>query len=60
MQHALCAYTAKDQGALRLAAETYRDNPHFDTQDAILQVGVGEAVTSFLENKGCTELPSAP
>ena len=52
VQHALRAYTAKDQRALRLAAETYRDNPRFNTQDAILQVGVGEAVTSFLEKKG--------
>ena len=52
VQHALRAYTAKDQCALRLAAETYRDNPRFNTQDAILQVGVGEAVTSFLEKKG--------
>ena len=34
---------------MRLAAETYRDNPRFNTQDAILQVDVGEAVTSFLE-----------
>lgn len=53
VQHALRAYTAKDQRALRLAAETYRDNPRFDTQDAILQVGVGEAVTSFLEKRVC-------
>ena len=52
VQHALRAYTAKDQRALRLAAETYRDNPRFNTQDAILQVGVGEAVTSLLEKKG--------
>jgi hypothetical protein len=52
VQHALRAYTAKDQRALRLAAETYRDNPRFNTQDAILRVGVGEAVTSFLEKKG--------
>lgn len=51
-QHALRAYTAKDQPTLRLAAETYRDNPRFNTQDAILQVGVGETVTSFLEKKG--------
>jgi DNA helicase HerA-like ATPase len=53
VQHALRAYTAKDQRALRLAAETYRDNARFNTQDAILQVGVGEAVTSFLQKKGC-------
>ena len=50
VQHALRAYTAKDQRALRLAAETYRDNPRFNTQDAILQVG--EAASSFLEKKG--------
>ena len=60
VQHAPRAYTAKDQRALRLAAETYRDNPRFNTQDAILQVGVGEAVTSFLEKKGCPELLNAP
>jgi DNA helicase HerA-like ATPase len=58
VQHALRAYTAKDQRVLRLAAETYRDNPRFNTQDAILQVGVGEAVTSFLEKRGCPELLS--
>ena len=52
VQHALRACTAKDQRALRLAAETYRDNPRVNTQNAILQVGVGEAVTSFLEKKG--------
>ena len=52
VQHAPRAYTAKDQRAFRLAAETYRDNPRFNTQDAILQVGVGEAVTSFLEKRG--------
>ena len=52
VQHALHAYTAKDQRALRLTAETYRNNPRFKTQDAILQVGVGEAMTSFLKKKG--------
>ena len=52
VQHALHAYTANDQRALRLTAETYRNNPRFKTQDAILQVGVGEAVTSFFEKKG--------
>jgi hypothetical protein len=35
-----------------MAAETYRDNPRFDTEDAIREVGVGEAVTSFLAKKG--------
>ncbi|MDB6182559.1 helicase HerA-like domain-containing protein [Paracoccus fistulariae] len=52
VQHALRAFTAKDQKALRMAAENYRPNPEFDTADAIQQVGTGEAVTSLLENKG--------
>ncbi|MEJ6394511.1 helicase HerA-like domain-containing protein [Gymnodinialimonas sp. 2305UL16-5] len=52
VQHALRAFTAKDQRALRQAAENYRENPDFDIEDAIREVGVGEAVTSFLERKG--------
>ncbi|TVM04592.1 MAG: DUF853 family protein [Halomonas sp.] len=52
MQHALRAFTARDKKALRLAAETYRENPRFDIEEAIREVGVGEAVTSFLQNKG--------
>ncbi|KAJ56889.1 hypothetical protein ACMU_08100 [Actibacterium mucosum KCTC 23349] len=52
IQHALRAFTARDRKALKLAAETYRDNPRFDTEEAIRNVGVGEAVTSFLERKG--------
>lgn len=52
VQHALRAFTARDQKDLRLAAETYRDNPRFKTEDAIREVGTGEAVTSFLERKG--------
>ncbi len=52
VQHALRAFTAKDQKDLRMAAQTYRDNPRFSTEDAIREVGTGEAVTSFLENKG--------
>jgi DNA helicase HerA-like ATPase len=52
VQHALRAFTARDRKELKLAAETYRDNPAFSTEDAIREVGVGEAVTSFLENKG--------
>ncbi len=52
VQHALRAFTARDQKALRQAAETYRPNPAFDTQEAIRDVGTGEAVTSFLEAKG--------
>ncbi|GLK64145.1 MULTISPECIES: helicase HerA-like domain-containing protein [Paracoccus] len=52
VQHALRAFTAKDQKALRLAAQNYRPNPEFDTAEAIQSVGTGEAVTSFLEAKG--------
>ena len=52
VQHALRAFTARDQRALRQAAENYRANPAFDTADAIQHVGTGEAVTSFLQAKG--------
>ena len=52
VQHALRAFTARDRKALRMAAETYRENPSFDTEQAIREVGVGEAVTSMLEPKG--------
>ena len=52
VQHALRAFTARDAKALRLAAETYRENPAFEIKEAIREVGVGEAVTSFLERKG--------
>lgn len=52
VQHALRAFTARDQQALRRAAQTYRPNPRFDTEVAIREVGVGEAVTSFLQAKG--------
>ena len=52
IQHALRAFTAKDRKELRMAAETYRENPRFDTETAIREVGVGEAVTSMLQKKG--------
>ncbi|TFL18191.1 helicase HerA-like domain-containing protein [Jannaschia formosa] len=52
VQHALRAYTAKDRRALREAAGNYRDNPRFDIEEAIREVGTGEAVTSFLDAKG--------
>jgi hypothetical protein len=52
VQHALRAFTARDQKALRLAAQTYRDNPRFSTEEAIRSVGTGEAVTSFLDARG--------
>lgn len=52
IQHALRAFTAKDRKELRMAAQTYRENPAFDTEAAIREVGVGEAVTSMLQRKG--------
>ncbi|MEM6905945.1 MAG: helicase HerA-like domain-containing protein, partial [Pseudomonadota bacterium] len=52
VQHALRAYTPRDRKALRAAAETFRQNPDFDTEDAIREVGTGEALVSCLEAKG--------
>ena len=52
VQHALRAFTARDQKNLSRAAETYRANPRFDIEEAIKSVGTGEAVTSMLEAKG--------
>jgi DNA helicase HerA-like ATPase len=52
VQHALRAFTARDRQDLKKAAETYRDNPDFDTAEAIQQVGTGEALTSMLDGKG--------
>lgn len=52
IQHALRAFTAKDQKDLAKAAETYRPNPRFKIDEAIREVGTGEAVSSLLENKG--------
>ncbi|MFU8883256.1 MAG: helicase HerA-like domain-containing protein, partial [Rhodobacterales bacterium] len=48
VQHALRAFTGRDQQELRRAAMTYRSNPAFDTETAIREVGTGEAVTSML------------
>jgi len=52
IQHALRAFTARDRKNLKMAAETYRENPRFSTETAIREVGVGEAVTSMLMKKG--------
>jgi uncharacterized protein len=52
VQHALRAFTAKDQKDLAKAAETYRPNPRFAIDEAIRDLGTGEAVTSMLEAKG--------
>ena len=50
-QHALRAFTAKDRKELRLAAETYRENPRFDTEEAIREVGVGEPLPPSCRKK---------
>lgn len=52
VQHALRAYTPKDQKAVKAAAETFRANPEFKTEDAIMELGTGEALVSFLEENG--------
>ena len=52
VQHCLRAYTPKDQKAVKVAAETFRANPEFDTYEAILQLETGEALVSFLDEKG--------
>ncbi len=52
VQHALRAYTPREQKAVKTAAETFRPNPDFSTMEAITELGVGEALVSTLEDKG--------
>ncbi|NLI71137.1 MAG: DUF853 family protein [Bacteroidales bacterium] len=52
IQHALRAYTPNDQKAVKVAAKTFRPNPKFDTETAITELGTGEALVSFLDEKG--------
>lgn len=52
IQHALRAFTPKDQKAVKVAAQTLRENPKLDTITAISQLGVGEALVSLLDNSG--------
>jgi DNA helicase HerA-like ATPase len=52
VQHALRAFTPRDQKAVKAAAETMRANPTIDTEKAITELGVGEALISFLDEKG--------
>jgi DNA helicase HerA-like ATPase len=52
IQHALRAFTPRDQKAVRAAAQTFRPNPGLDVEQAITEVGVGEALVSFLDEKG--------
>jgi DNA helicase HerA-like ATPase len=52
VQHALRAFTPRDQKAVKAAAETFRDNPKLDVVRAITELGVGEALISVLDKKG--------
>ncbi|WP_311435050.1 helicase HerA-like domain-containing protein [Hoylesella timonensis] len=56
VQHALRAYTPKDQKAVRAAAETFRANPAFKTEEAITNLETGEALVSFLDAKGAPQV----
>ncbi|MEI6236818.1 MAG: helicase HerA-like domain-containing protein, partial [Planctomycetota bacterium] len=52
VQHALRAFSPRDQKAVKVAAETLRQNPKFNAEEAIMQLEVGEALISFLDEKG--------
>lgn len=56
IQHALRAYTPREQQAVKVAAGTFRPNPEFDAFDVIMQLGVGEALVSTLEPKGAPSI----
>ncbi len=56
VQHALRAYTPNDQKAVRVAAQTFRANPKYDTETAITQLETGEALVSFLDEKGAPQM----
>ena len=56
VQHALRAYTPKDQKAVKSAAETFRTNPAFKTEEAITNLETGEALVSFLDEKGAPQM----
>ena len=56
VQHALRAYTPKDQKAVKTAADTFRPNPAFKTDEAIMNLETGEALVSFLDEKGAPSM----
>ena len=56
VQHALRAYTPKDQKAVKTAADTFRPNPDFKTDEAIMNLETGEALVSFLDAKGAPNI----
>ena len=56
VQHALRAYTPRDQKAVKVAADTFRPNPAFSTEKVISELGIGEALVSMLEDGGVPEI----
>lgn len=58
IQHALRAFTPKDQKAVKSAAQTFRQNPAFDTASVIMELGVGEALVSVLQADGTPSVVS--
>ena len=56
IQHALRAFTPKDQKAVRAAAQTFRTNPAFSTEQAIMELATGEALVSFLDQNGAPSI----
>jgi hypothetical protein len=56
IQHTLRAYTPRDKKALRAAADSFRQNPAFDTEEVIQELGTGEALVSLLNSKGQPEI----
>lgn len=56
VQHSLRAYTPSEQKAVHAAAQAFRTNPKFDTEKAILELGTGEALISFQDEKGAPEI----
>lgn len=56
IQHALRAYTPADQKAVKAAAQSFRVNPEFKTEDVITQLGIGQALVSFLDENGAPQM----
>lgn len=56
IQHTLRAYTPQEQKVVKIVADSFRENPNFDTKDAILELGTGEALISFQTEEGIPEI----
>ena len=60
IQHALRAFTPAEQKAVRAAAQTFRKNPKIDTEQAIMELGIGEALVSTLDERASRQWPRSP